>query len=520
MSKVVLVGAGPGDPALLTVKAKQYIEQADCIVYDRLVGDEIIALARADCEMIYVGKENHHHAMKQEDIQALLVEKSKEYALVVRLKGGDPYVFGRGGEEALYLQGQETERKAGINSEINSETKSEIKIEVVPGISSSVAALAYAGIPITHRGLAQGFHVITAHTKKDVMADIRFDLLTDDTETLVFLMGLAHVAEIAQELIQAGRDPQTMVAVISNGTTNRQKKCVGTLETIGDLVTAASLVSPAIIVVGAVVGLEKQLSFFEQRPLFGRTFFVPYIEGGSFTFADGWKTEKESRLAKQLREQGAEVITCQTGSIRPMPCNFRLLRDLTERDYLVFTSRQAVCAFCWNLREQKKDLRILGNARLAVVGQKTAQALRDFGLTPDLIAEKQTGEGLGELLAGQVDPYSKVIWLCADRTGNGLEQALAGKCELLKVVCYENVSGQTEWSQDELEQITGCDGVFFTSASNVERTIQMVGTGLPKRIYSIGKACSEKLRSMGITDYVEAAEPSYESLITACVDIG
>lgn len=516
MSKVVLVGAGPGDPALLTVKAKQYIEQADCIVYDRLVSEEILGLAKGDCEMIYVGKENHHHAMKQEDIQALLVEKSKEYELVVRLKGGDPYVFGRGGEEALYLQAQEAE----IEAEIENKIETKIETEVVPGISSSVAALAYAGIPITHRGLAKGFHVITAHTKKDVMADIRFDLLTDDTETLVFLMGLAHVSEIADELVKAGRDPKTLVAVISNGTTNRQKKCVGTLENIGDLVRSADLVSPAVIVVGAVVGLEKQLSFFEQRPLFGRTFFVPYIEGGSFTFADGWKSEKESRLAKQLREQGAEVITCQTGSIRPMPCNFRLLRDLTERDYLVFTSRQAVCAFCWNLREQKKDLRILGNARLAVVGQKTAQALRDFGLTPDLIAEKQTGEGLGEQLARQVDPYSKVIWLCAARTGNGLEQALTGKCELLKVVCYENVSGQTELSQNELEQITGCDGVFFTSASNVERTIQTVGTGLPKRIYSIGKACSEKLRSMGITEYVEAAEPSYESLITACVDIG
>lgn len=501
MSKVVLVGAGPGDPALLTVKAKQYIEKADCIVYDRLVSEEILDLAKADCEMIYVGKENHHHVMKQEEIQALLAEKAKEHALVVRLKGGDPYVFGRGGEEALYLQVQETD----------------LETEVVPGISSSVAALAYAGIPITHRGLAKGFHVITAHTKKDVMADIRFDLLSDDTETLVFLMGLAHVAEIAQGLIEAGRDPHTPVAVISNGTTNRQKKCVGMLETIGDLVSSAALVSPAIIVVGAVVGLEKQLSFFEKRPLFGRTFFVPYIEGGSFTFADGWKPEKQSRLARQLREQGAEVITHQTGSIRPTSCNFRLLRDLTERDYLVFTSRQAVCAFCWNLREQEKDLRILGNARLAVVGQKTAQALLDFGLTPDLIAEKQTGEGLGELLAGQVDPYSKVIWLCAARTGNGLEQALAGKCELLKVVCYENVTAQMELSQEELEKITDCDGVFFTSASNVERTLQMVGTNLPKRIYSIGKACSEKLRSMGITEYIEAAEPSYESLIQTII---
>ena len=211
MGKVALVGAGPGDEGLLTVRGLELIKKADCLIYDRLLNVRCLALTKENCEKIYVGKENHNHTMKQDDINELLYKKSKEYELVVRLKGGDPYVFGRGGEEALFLN-----------------TKG-VEVEVVPGISSSVAAAALAGIPLTHRGLSKGFMVITAHNQKDAISEIDFSLLTDEDITLVFLMGLSHVGDIAKGLIDAGRRADTPAAVISCGTTTNQKKCVGTL---------------------------------------------------------------------------------------------------------------------------------------------------------------------------------------------------------------------------------------------------------------------------------------------------
>ena len=258
--KVVLVGAGPGDTGLLTLKGEKYIKQADCLVYDRLSSPEFLSMAKAGCELIYVGKENHKHVMKQDAINELLYEKSKYHELVVRLKGGDPYVFGRGGEEALYLVDRNVE------------------VEVVPGVSSSVAALAAAGIPITYRGIAKGFQVITAHSRKDEEADIDYSLLTDETITCVFLMGLAHVKSIAAGLMKAGRRADTPAAVISNGTLAAQRKCIGTLADIGEKIEEAKLTSPAIIVVGDVVSLNDRLDFFEKRPLFGRKITVPYIK--------------------------------------------------------------------------------------------------------------------------------------------------------------------------------------------------------------------------------------------------
>lgn len=244
--KVVLVGAGPGDTGLLTLKGEKYIKQADCLVYDRLSSPEFLSMAKAGCELIYVGKENHKHVMKQDAINELLYEKSKYHELVVRLKGGDPYVFGRGGEEALYLADRNVE------------------VEVVPGVSSSVAALAAAGIPITHRGIAKGFQVITAHSRKDEEADIDYSLLTDETITCVFLMGLAHVKSIAAGLMKAGRRADTPAAVISNGTLAAQRKCIGKLADIGEKIEEAKLTSPAIIVVGDVVSLNDRLDFFEK----------------------------------------------------------------------------------------------------------------------------------------------------------------------------------------------------------------------------------------------------------------
>ena len=339
--KVVLVGAGPGDTGLLTLKGEKYIKQADCLVYDRLSSPQLLSMAKAGCELIYVGKENHKHVMKQDAINELLYEKSKCHELVVRLKGGDPYVFGRGGEEALYL----VERN--------------VDVEVVPGVSSSVAALAAAGIPITHRGIAKGFQVITAHSRKDEEADIDYSLLTDETITCVFLMGLAHVKSIAAGLIKAGRRADTPAAVISNGTLAAQRKCIGTLADIGGKIEKAKLTSPAIIVVGDVVSLNDRLDFFEKRPLFGRKITVPYIEampekmeaeddGRKFENSKALKNSnnniKTNELIAKLQQLGADVTPVKTGIIKPIIIP-DFINKIKSADWILFTSKNGVKSF-------------------------------------------------------------------------------------------------------------------------------------------------------------------------------
>ncbi|MBP5222705.1 MAG: uroporphyrinogen-III C-methyltransferase [Lachnospiraceae bacterium] len=238
--KVALVGAGPGDPSLLTLKGKAYIEKADCIIYDRLVSQELLHYASSGCELIYAGKEDRHHTFSQDEINALLYVKAKEKNCVVRLKGGDPYVFGRGGEEALYL----LERG--------------IKAEIVPGISSCLAVPLYAGIPVTHRGVSNGIHIVSAHWPER----IDYEALLDPEITYVFLMGLFGIEEIVKRLMEAGRDPGTPVAVISDGTTRKQRICIACLKTIADKVKKEGLRPPGIIVVGNVVALSEKLDPF------------------------------------------------------------------------------------------------------------------------------------------------------------------------------------------------------------------------------------------------------------------
>ena len=361
MRKVILVGAGAGDTGLLTLKGKKYIEEADCIVYDRLASPELLELAKSECEFIYVGKENHKHVMKQDAINELLFEKAKKYSLVVRLKGGDPYVFGRGGEEALYLR------------------EREIDVEVVPGVSSVIAALADAGIPITHRGIAKGFQVFTAHSKNDEEADIDYSLLTDESLTCVFLMGLAHVSQIAAELLKAGRRVDTPVAVISNGTLAVQRKCVGTLENIGEKVEQAKLVSPAIIVVGEVVSLNDRLDFFEHRSLFGKKLAVPYIEGME-------KTAYSSKLITDLRQLGANVDAIKVGKILSNQI-VDFAEEVRKADWILFTSRNGVKAFFYNMESSDTDIRCLAGIHFGVVGKATEQELKNYQIKADLVPD-------------------------------------------------------------------------------------------------------------------------------------
>ena len=496
--KVVLVGAGPGDTGLLTLKGEKYIKQADCLVYDRLSSPEFLSMAKAGCELIYVGKENHKHVMKQDAINELLYEKSKYHELVVRLKGGDPYVFGRGGEEALYLVDRNVE------------------VEVVPGVSSSVAALAAAGIPITHRGIAKGFQVTTAHSRKDEEADIDYSLLTDETITCVFLMGLAHVKSIAAGLMKAGRRADTPAAVISNGTLATQRKCIGTLADIGEKIEEAKLTSPAIIVVGDVVSLNDRLDFFEKRPLFGRKITVPYI--------------KTNELIAKLQQLGADITPVKTGIIKPVIIP-KFVDKVRSADWIVFTSKNGVRSFFYNLELAGADIRLIANARFAVVGKATEKELVKHHINADIIPAEQTGKGLADAMKlcmpyvygesdedtfdlsnGNIsDKMCKVCIFSAKEASPDLEAGLKEICELEKIDAYVN-----EQAYESIPESIGnmVSEAVFTSASNVERFFHMLPeNAYVETAYSIGEKTTAVLEQHNVREIVQADDSSYEALV-------
>lgn len=538
MGKVILAGAGPGDMGLLTLKAYKYIREADCLVYDRLMSPKLVELARTDCELIYVGKENHKHVVNQDGINEILFQKSKQHELVLRLKGGDPYVFGRGGEEALYL----TERG--------------VSVELVPGVSSSIAALADAGMPITHRGVAKGFQVITAHSRKDEEADIDYSLLTDETITCVFLMGLQHVESIAAGLMRAGRREDTPIAVISNGTLPTQNKCVGTLKNIGAKMKEAHLKSPAIIVAGDVVNMSDELDFFEKRPLFGRKFIVPYIEdmGGAepqncdvslmpVRFEAGVLTQDMirygiqgygNRIVSSLEDLGADVLSLKVGRIQPVVIN-DFERQICSADWLIFTSKNGVKSFFYNMKHAGMDVRKLADCKFAVVGKHTAEELEKHNIYPDFIPDTATGESLAREFCKKIlqsdkasivnqnlhknadnDVTVRVCLLAAREASTDVESILGNRCDFHKITAYENKA--LPILNDIFEPIMESDGreieAVFTSASNVRR---MYGA-LPEQLviskaYSIGEKTTSALKEQKAGQIIEAEECSYEAIL-------
>lgn len=538
MGKVILAGAGPGDRGLLTLKAYKYIREADCLVYDRLMSPKLLELARTDCELIYVGKENHKHVVNQDGINEILFQKSKQHELVLRLKGGDPYVFGRGGEEALYL----TERG--------------VSVELVPGVSSSIAALADAGIPITHRGVAKGFQVITAHSRKDEEADIDYSLLTDEAITCVFLMGLQHVESIAAGLLRAGRREDTPIAVISNGTLPMQNKCVGTLKNIGAKMKEAHLKSPAIIVAGDVVNMSDELDFFEKRPLFGRKFIVPYIEdmGGAepqncdvslmpVRFEAGVLPQDMirygiqgygNRIVSSLEDLGADVLSLKVGRIQPVIIN-DFERQICSADWLIFTSKNGVKSFFYNMKHAGMDVRKLAGCKFAVVGKHTAEELEKHNIYPDFIPDTATGESLAREFCKKIlqsdkasivnqnlhknadnDVHVRVCLLAAREASTDVESILGNRCDFHKITAYENKA--LPILNDIFEPIMESDGreieAVFTSASNVRR---MYGA-LPEQLviskaYSISEKTTSALKVQKAGQIIEAEECSYEAIL-------
>ena len=352
--KVYLIGAGPGDPGLLTIKGKDILEKADVVVYDYLANDTLLGYARPDAERIYVGKVAGNHALPQDGINKLIIEKAKEGKIVARLKGGDPYIFGRGGEEAEELL------DAGV------------PFEEVPGISSTIAGPAYAGIPLTHRSFSSSVTLITGHENPDKPGSVHnWKALAASANTLVFVMGMKNLPDIARNLIEAGLSPDTPAALVHWGTTAKHRSLASTLGTLHEEGVRQGFTNPSVIIVGKVVTLRDRLNWFEQKPLLGRSVVVTRAR------------EQASGLAAQLADLGAEVNQFPTIDIKPLEDYSSVdaaVRNLGAYDWLIFTSANGVKCFWERLEAQGLDARALYGLQVAAIGPATAQAVRTHGM--------------------------------------------------------------------------------------------------------------------------------------------
>ena len=371
--RVYLVGAGPGDPGLLTIKGRECLSRADVVVYDFLANPVFLGYARKEAEVIYVGKQGGHHTATQEEINELIVERAGRGETVVRLKGGDPFIFGRGGEEAEELVA------AGV------------EFEVVPGITSAIAVPAYAGIPLTHRDHTATVAFITGHEDpKKEQSSIAWDKLATGAGTLVFLMGVGNLPAITDRLMKYGRSPQTPAAVIRHGTGPDQQTVLGTLASIAETAEEARIKPPAIIVVGEVVDLRKKLQWFEKRPLFGRRIVVTRAR------------EQASGFLEKLSLLGADCIQFPTIEVVPPESWDPLdsaIRQLSRYDWLIYTSVNGVKYFLERLEAAEKDVRELKGIRIGAIGPGTAKAWAARGISPDLVPGEYRAEAVAESMA-------------------------------------------------------------------------------------------------------------------------
>ena len=442
-AKVYLVGAGPGDPGLITVKGKECIAAADVIIYDFLAAPALLNHARVEAEMIYVGKQAGDHTLSQDEINALIVEKSKSGATVCRLKGGDPFIFGRGGEEAEVLVAEK------------------IPFEVVPGVTSAVAAAAYAGIPLTHRKLAATLAFVTGHEDPHkAESNIDWDALGRGIGTLVFFMGVKNLADISQRLIANGKPPDTPVALIRWGTTPSQQTITGTLDDIADRVKEAGLKAPAIIVVGEVVRLREHLKWFESRPLLGTRIVVTRAR------------EQASDLVEQLTDLGAECL--QYPTIRVIPADDiapldQAINRLSTYDWIVFTSVNGVKFFFARLFDMGLDVRALNHLKTAAIGPVTATSLRSFGLKSDIIPKNYRAEAVIDAFREEPLRAKKVLLPRAA----GARPVLPVELRKMGAEVDEITTYRTEKVLDNAEQLIvdladkRIDLVTFTSSSTV-----------------------------------------------------
>jgi uroporphyrinogen III methyltransferase / synthase len=487
MGKVYLVGAGPGDLKLITLRGLELIKEASVVIYDYLANKDLLDFARKDAEIIYVGKQASRHELTQDGINALLVEKGKGKGSVVRLKGGDPFIFGRGGEEAEYM------------------IEHGVDFEIVPGVTSAISAPAYAGIPLTHRDYASSVAFVTGHedaAKKE--STIKWDALAQGPDTLVFLMGIKNLKSIKDHLIKAGKDPETRAGVVQWGSLPEQKVVTASLKDIDVVAKAAGIKAPGIIIVGNVINLRDKLKWFEKRPLFGKRIAITRPR------------HQSARLGGLLTERGARVIYAPTIEIEPIHPNKKLLkalRELSSYYCIIFTSVNGVSVFFDNLFDMGMDVRALQGIKILPIGDATATLVKSYHITPDLLPERFISEGIVDVLK-ELDIKGRKFLLPRAKEARDVVidyiKSRGGICDTIPV--YKTAKADTVEALTEEPDI-----VTFTSSSTVTNFLKIYGRKPLESamIASIGPITSDTLRRNGFTVHIEATRYDIGGLVDA-----
>jgi len=492
------VGAGPGDAGLLTLRGAELLRRADVVIYDMLVNPDLLRLAPSTAEIISRGSRGTEKALSQDDLNKLLVSKAKDGKVVVRLKGGDPYIFGRGGEEAEELVA------AGI------------PFEVVPGVSSIVAAPNYAGIPLTHRDYASTFTVLTGHEDPEKEeSDLDFEQIAKIPGTKVILMGLKRLKELTETLISRGMLPETPVAIVRWGTRGHQQSVEGTLATIAGVVAEKNISAPAITIIGNVVKLRPQLNWFEQRPLFGKRIVVTRTR------------DQASQLSQKLMEKGADILeipTIKIGQSDHKQDIVDALLELNSYDWLVFTSPNGVTAFFDLFFKRFNDLRDIGGVKIAAIGPATAAKIRELHLQVDLMPE----EALASKIAEAMNKYEsvenlKICLLRAQVANPELPKELEALGAIVDDIAIYKTVPETEDISGSAARLMdgGADWITFTSASTVEHfharfdLPKLVKQSPQLRLASIGPETSKAIRALKLEPTVEAKEHTIDGLVAS-----
>ncbi len=461
---VYLVGAGPGDHNLITKAGLEAIEKCEVLIYDRLISPKLLEFANKNCEMVYVGKNVGNHAIKQEEINQIIVNKALENKLVVRLKGGDPFVFGRGGEEILELE------------------KNKIPYKVIPGVTSAISGLAYAGIPITHRGKSRGFHVITGHSQNEESSiPDNLDLLAKLNETLVFLMGFGNLKAIVDGLMENGKDATTPVAIISNATTDKQQEVRGNLENIVEIVSKTNIKAPALIVVGDVAELDFR---DKNNKLSGLRVGIT----GTSNFVE--------RQRNVLSELGASVLeVCTFDAVEIENIEFEnSLNSLDKYSWLVFTSANAVRFTFKKIKELDIDLRALGDIKFAVVGKGTDKILREYGFKADFVPSEYSSKCLGNEILGSLSKSDRLLIPRPESHTNDLADILSENgFDFDERIIYTIKKVNT--TDSDLEDL---DFITFSSAKEVRDFFEGFDKKINCKVVCIGDLTKEELENHGI----------------------
>lgn len=498
---VYLVGAGPGDPGLMTLKGRDLVGRADCLVYDALAPTSMLAWVKPGCTTIYVGKRRGQHAMAQEEINRLLVDCASRYACTVRLKGGDPYLFGRGGEEADAL------------------VRANIPFEVVPGVTSAIAGPAYAGIPVTHRDHCSQLTIFTGHGKEDGgRSSLDLSGIASAKGTKVMLMGMAHLRRTLEELMQAGQSGTVPAAVIQWATTGRQRVVRATVASLADAAEKEGIGSPAVVVMGDVVHEAESLDWFGRLPLVGKRIVVTRTR------------EQAGELSSRLAALGADVVELPTIRITDPSDKKEFATSVVDSrhyDWLIFSSPNGVRRFFQAFFSVYEDIRELGGARLAAVGAATAAELKKYGLMADIVPRKAVAEELIAEFDRKADEFGGVanvtmLWVHSEQGRDVIYRELMKRQAIVdECLAYNTVPEDMDptGAQEMLRQ-EGADIVTFTSSSTV-RHFMALQLPLPAscKVVSIGPVTSATLREFGREPDVEASEHSIPGLVDAVVNL-